>query len=138
MKKLLMAILVVGVLLVGTFYGYNYYNGPKITEGVISKNIDDKGNPIEFTTEFSPEDTVYFSAKGNRFWVKKAQVIWYKDKIATANRYLVEEVVVKNKAGYFTAKLSVPEGLEEGHYMVTIYEAGNKIRETTAEFDVKK
>mgnify|MGYP006391232817 FL=1 len=138
MNKLLMAVLTVVALLVGTFYGYNYYNGPKIVDGVISENIDEKGNPIDYTNEFSPGDTVYFSAKVNRFWVKKAKVVWYKDRVATSNRVHVEENVVLNDAGYFTAKLQIPEGLEEGRYMVTIYKKGNKIRETTAEFYVKK
>ena len=40
-------------------------------------------------------------------------------------------------AGYFTAKLSLPEGLEEGHYGVSIYAAGKGIIETTWEFDIK-
>ena len=124
------------LLLVGIYYGYSYYNGPKIADGVISKSING-GKPAENSAEFSPEEPVYFSAKANRFWVKKAQVVWYKDSIATSNR-LVEEEVDKNEAGYFTAELSVPEGLEEGHYVVTIYEAGNDIRETHAEFEVKK
>ena len=43
-----------------------------------------------------------------------------------------------NKDGYFTSKLSVSEGLEEGHYGVTIYVAGSKDIETRAEFDVKR
>ena len=43
-----------------------------------------------------------------------------------------------NKAGYFSAKLTVPEGLEEGHYGVTIYVDGKDIMETSTEFDVKK
>lgn len=135
MKKIL--ILVVVLLLVGFYYGYNYYNGAKIVDGVISQNIDDKGNPVDFTTEFSPEDTIYFSAKGNRFWVKEAEVVWYQGEIATENRYLVEEGVVINDAGYFTAELSVHEGLEEGRYSVTIYHAGNDIIETDAVFEVK-
>ena len=138
MNKLLMAALTIVALLVGTFYGYSYYNGPKIVDGVISGNVDGKGNPIDYTNEFSPGDTVYFSGKVNRFWVKKAEVVWYKDQVATANRLFVEEDVVLNDAGYFTAKLSIPEDLEEGRYMVTIYKKGNKIRETTAEFYVKK
>ena len=43
-----------------------------------------------------------------------------------------------NKAGYFSAKLSVPEGLEEGTYGVTIYVDGKEIIETKAKFSVKK
>lgn len=138
MKKIGVLSFVVVLLLVGFYYGYNYYNGAKIVDGVISKYIDEKGNPADFTGEFSPEDTIYFSAKGNRFWVKEAEIVWYKGEIATENRYLVEDEVAINDAGYFTAELSVPEGLEEGQYSVTIYHAGNDIRETDATFEVIK
>jgi hypothetical protein len=138
MDKILITILVVVALLFGGFYGYSYYNGAKIKDGVMSKSIDDKGRPNDMTTEFSPDDTIYFSAKGNRFWVNKAQVVWYKGEIALENRFLVEEEVVINKAGYYIAKLTTPEGLEEGQYSVTIYAAGNDIRETYAEFNIVK
>lgn len=132
--------LVLGILLccVGFFYGYSYYNGPKIQDGVIAQAIDAEGKPVEFATEFSPEDAVYFAAKVNRFWVDQAKVVWYKDEIAIENRVLVEEDIKKNDAGYFTAMLKAPEALEEGMYVVTIYEEGNNIRETTAEFSVVK
>ena len=138
LKKVVIPILTVIVLFVGAFFGYEYITEPKIAEGVMSKSIDDKGRPVEVTTTFSPEDTVYFSAKRNRFWIRKAQVVWYKGEISKKNRFLVEEKVGVNKAGYFSAKLSVPEGLEEGHYGVTIYVDGTKIIETRAEFDVEK
>ena len=138
MKKIVAMVLGVAILLVGAFYGYEYVTEPKIADGVMSKNIDDKGKPVDVTTTFSPKDTVYFSAKRNRFWIKKAQVVWYKGEIATKNRFLVEEEVKLNKAGYFSAKLSVPEGFEEGHYSVTIYVDGADIRETSTEFYVKK
>ena len=138
LKKVVIPILTVIVLCVGAFFGYEYITEPKIAEGVMSKSIDDKGRPVEVTTTFSPEDTVYFSAKRNRFWIRKAQVVWYKGEISKKNRFLVEEKVGVNKAGYFSAKLSVPEGLEEGHYGVTIYVDGTKIIETRAEFDVEK
>jgi len=115
-----------------------YYNGPKIVDGVVSKHIDNNGKPVGITTEFSPEDTVYFSAKGNRFWIKKAQVVWYKDKFKAENRLMVEEEIRISDAGYFTTKLSVPEGLEEGRYFVGIYVAGRNIMETRTTFDVKK
>ncbi len=138
LKKILTRILVVILLLVGAFFAYEYISEPKMVDGVVSKNIDDKGNPLDVTTEFAPEDTVYFSAKRNRFWIKKAQIVWYKGEITTANRFLVEEEVVTNKAGYFSAKLSVPGGLEEGQYGVTIYVDGAKIIETKAKFDVKR
>lgn len=138
MNKLLIAAISISLLLYGGYHGYNYINAPKIVDGVVSKNIDTKGNPVEVTTEFSAKDTVYFSSKVNRFWIKKAQVVWYKGEIATANRFLVQENVTLNEAGYFSAKLSIPEGLEAGHYGVTIYAAGNDVIETHAEFDIKK
>jgi hypothetical protein len=138
MDKILISIALIVFLLLGCFYGYSYYNGPKIKAGVISKNIDDKGRPVDQTKEFTPEDTVYFTARGNRFWVNKAQVVWYKGEIALENRVLVEDDVRINKAGYYVAQLSVPEGLEEGYYTVTIFAAGNDIRETYADFYIKK
>ena len=137
-KKMVALVLGVAILLAGVFFSYEYVTEPKIVDGVMSKKIDDKGNPVDVTTTFSPEDTVYFSAKRNRFWIKKAQVVWYKGEIQKRNRFLVEKAVAINKAGYFSSKLSVPEGLEEGHYSVTIYIDGSKIRETSVEFDVKK
>lgn len=138
MKKLLIVIMVVIICAVGGFFSYEYYNDPKIVDGVVSRNIDEKGKPEELTTVFSPKDTVYFSAKGNRFWVRKAQVVWYKGKISPANRFLVEENVAINSAGYFLANLSIPEGLEEGRYGVSIYADGNDIVETSIEFDIIK
>ena len=138
LKKVLTAILVAIFLAVGLYYGYEYVTEPKIVDGFVSKNIDEKGSPVEITNTFAPEDTVYFSAKRNRFWINKAQVVWYKGEIAKENRFLVEEKVVVNKAKYFSSKLKVPEGLEEGLYGVTIYVKGSKIIETKVKFDVKK
>ena len=126
------------LILISFYFGYMYYNGPKIIEGVVSKNIDDNGKAVDIATEFSPEDTVYFSAKGNRFWIKKAQVVWYKDKFRTENRFLVEDDIVISEGGYFSTKLSAPEGLEEGYYTVSIYVAGRDIIETRTEFYVKR
>ena len=60
---------------------YEYVSEPKMVDGVVSKKIDDKGNPVDVTAEFTPEDTVHFSAKRNRFWIRKAEVVWYKDEI---------------------------------------------------------
>ena len=137
-KKMVSLVLGVAILLAGVFFDDEYLTEPKILDGIMSKKIDYKGNPVDVTTTFSPEDTVYFSAKRNRFWIKKAQVVWYKGEIQKRNRFLVEKAVAINKAGYFSSKLSVPEGLEEGHYSVTIYIDGSKIRETSVEFDVKK
>ncbi|SES26667.1 hypothetical protein SAMN04487944_1309 [Gracilibacillus ureilyticus] len=137
-KKIITPILVVLILIVGAYFGYEYITDPKIVEGVVSKNIDDKGKPVDITTEFAPEDEVYFSAKRNRFWIKKAEIVWYKGTISTENRLLVEEEIEVNEAGYFSAKLSAPKGLEEGHYGVTIYVDDTDIIETKTEFDVKK
>lgn len=137
MNKKLNSLIAVILILITGYFGYMYYNGPKIVDGVVSKNMDNKGKPVEITTEFSQEETVYFSAKGNRFWIKKAEVVWYKDKFATENRYKVEEEIPINDAGYFTTKLSAPEGLEEGQYFVGIYVAGRDIMETRITFNVK-
>lgn len=136
LKKVILTIIGVLLLCIGIFFGYEYVTEPKIVDGVMSKSMDDKGKPVEVTTTFSPEDPVYFSAKRNRFWINKAQIVWYKGEIATENRFLVEEVPV-NDAKYFSAELTVPEGLEEGHYGVTIYVNGKDVMETKAEFDVE-
>lgn len=138
MKKIAIFMVVAVVVFLGCFYGYDYYNGPKIKDGVVSKNIDTKGRPIDITKEFSPEDTVYFTAKGNRFWVKKAQVVWYKGEFTLENRLIVEDDIKINKDGYYVAKLSLPEGLEEGSYNVTIFADGNDIRETYTDFYIRK
>ena len=138
MKKAVIALVAVILLSVGTYFGYEYVTEPKIVDGVMSKSVDDKGEPVEVTNTFAPGDSVYFSAKRNRFWINKAQVVWYKGEIAKKNRISVEEKVTVNKAKYFSTKLTVPEGLEEGHYGVTIYVKGSKIIETKAEFYVKK
>ena len=121
----------------GVYYINEYVTERKIENGVVSKGLSDKGMPIGMTI-FTPEDTVYFTAKGNQFWVKKADIVWYKGEIDRKNRIYIEEDVKINKDGYFTSKLSVSEGLEEGHYGVTIYVDGADIIETKAEFDVKK
>lgn len=133
------SILTIGVvlILVCFYFGYMYYNGPKIIDGVVSESRDDNGKPIGITTEFSPEDTVYFSAEGNRFWIKKAQVVWYKGEVRTENRILVEDDIVISKEGYFSTKLSLTEDLEEGQYSVSIYVAGKDIIETHTRFVVK-
>lgn len=137
LKKVWAAILGPVVLSVGIFFGYEYVTEPKIVNGVVSKDMDEEGNPVGVTTVLSPEDTVYFSGKKNRFWIEEAEVVWYKGDIKTENRMVVEKEVASNKAGYFSSELSVPEGLEEGRYGVTIYVEGKKIIETKAEFDIK-
>ena len=138
MKKAIPIVLGIFLLGLGIFLVYEYATEPKIVEGVMSKAIDEKGRPSELTNTFTPGETVYFSAKKNRFWINEAKVVWYKGEIKKENRLLVEKEVPVNDAKYFTAMLSVPEGLEEGHYGVTIYVKGKKIMETHAEFDVKK
>ncbi|MBB6696587.1 hypothetical protein [Clostridium algidicarnis] len=137
MKKVVIASVVVILMLVGVYFVYTYYNKPKIVDGVVSKSIDDNGKPLSIATEFSKEEAVHFFAKSNRFWIKKAQIVWYKEKHAKENRFLIEEGIDVNDAGYFFSKLSVPEGLETGHYFVNIYVDGKDIIETGTEFEVK-
>ena len=136
MKKSVITVFSV-LLLMGVFYfGHQYLNGPKIIEGIVSTEVPVKGNLMDNTTKFNSDEPIYFSAKGNRFWVKEAKVIWYKGEIRTGNRYLEEKVIISD--GYFTTKLSIPEGLEEGIYGVGIYASGNDVMETKALFEVKK
>ncbi len=137
MKKLLIPIILIILIIVGGGAAYKYLFGPKIIESVLAKSIDENGKPTVITTTFTSKDTVHFSAKGKKLIVKKATVVWYKGEISTKNRFKVEENIEKNGAGYFSAKLSLPEGLEEGHYGVSIYSAGSEIIQTTLEFDVK-
>lgn len=127
MKKAIPIILGIFLLGLGIFLVYEYATETKIVEGVTSKAIDDKGRPSDITNLFTQGETVYFSAKRNRFWINEAEVVWYKGEIKQENRFLVEEEVLVNDAKYFTAELSVPEGLEEGHYGVTIYVKGKKL-----------
>lgn len=138
MKKLLIPVIVTIVIIVGGGKAYKYFNGPKIIDGTISKSVDDMGKPTNITTTFSPKDTVYFSAKGKRFLVKKATVVWYKGKVATVNRFKVQEDIDMSSDRYFSANLSVPEGLQEGHYSVSIYADDSEIIQARGEFDVKK
>lgn len=137
MKKLLIPILVVIIIIGGGGAAYKYFTGPKITESTLTKSIDENGKPTAPATAFTPNDTIYFSAKGRKLAIKRATVVWYKGEIATSNRFKVEENIEISKAGYFSAKLSVPEGLEEGPYGVTIYNAGNHIIEAFVKFEVK-
>lgn len=138
MKKLLIPLVIIIFIIGAGGSAYKYFFGPKISKGTVSISIDKNGKPVEKTVVFSPEDTVYFSAKGKKLLVKKARVVWYKGEITSANRYKVESDIAISSAGYFSAKLSVPEGLEEGKYYVVIYMGGKNIIETTAHFDVKK
>lgn len=138
MKKLLIPIIVVILIIVGSGASYNYFfRGPKITDTVLTKSIDENEKPNAPTTTFTSKDTVYFSAKGKKLAIKKATVVWYKGEISTKNRFKVEENIEINSAGYFSAKLTLPEGLEEGQYGVTTFSAGSEIIQTTSEFDVK-
>ncbi|MBK1809823.1 hypothetical protein JHL18_04110 [Clostridium sp. YIM B02505] len=137
MKKLLIPVIIVILILIGGGAAYKYFNGPKIVDITLTKSVDDKGRPTESTNTFTSKDTVYLSAKGKKLAIKNATVVWYKGKVSTQNRFKVEENIEISKAGYFTAKLSVPEGLEEGQYGATIYNAGNHIIEKIVEFEVK-
>jgi len=136
MKKSVIAVLSVLLLIVAFYFGHQYVNGPKIIDGVVTNEMPAEGKALESTTLLKSDDTVYFNAKGNRFWVKEAHVIWYKGEIHTGNRYLEEAVKIED--GNFTALLSVPEGLEEGIYGVGIYAKGNDVMETKVLFEVKK
>ena len=138
MKKLLIPVIVIILIIGGGGASYNYFfRGPKITDSVLTKSIDENAKPTAPTTTFTSKDTVYFSAKGKKMAIKKATVVWYKGKISTENRFKVEENIEINNEGYFSAKLSLPEGLEAGHYGVNTYSAGSKIIQSTIEFDVK-
>ncbi len=103
----------------------------------MTKSVDDKGKPTAPTNTFTSKDTVYLSAKGKKLAIKKATVVWYKGEVLTQNRFKTEENIEITKGGYFTSKLSVPEGLEEGEYGVTIYNGGNDIIEKMVKFQVK-
>ena len=137
MKKYLIPVIIAALVLTGAYKTYNYFNGPKMIEGVISRSVAESGKPLSPASQFSPEDTVYFSAKGKKFLTKKADVVWYEGKVATENRFLVEEDIDINEEGYFTAKLEVPEGLEKGRYSVSIYNADDDIIQLHREFIVK-
>ena len=138
MKKLLTPILVIILIIASCGFSYNYFlRGPKITESVLTKSIDENGKPTAPTTTFTSKDTVYFSGKGKKLAIKKVTVVWYKGEVSTKNRFKVEENIEINSAGYFSARLSLPEGLEAGHYGVTTYSAGSEIIQTISEFDIK-
>ena len=138
MKKLLIPVIVIILIIGGGGASYNYFfRGPKITESVLTKSIDENAKPTAPTTTFTSKDTVYFSAKGKKLAIKKATVVWYKGEVSTKNRFKVEENIEINDAGYFSSKLSVPEGLEQGNYGVTIYNGGNSTIEALWNFEVK-
>jgi len=137
LKKLIIPIILIILIIVGGGAAYKYLFGPKIIESVLTKSIDENGKPTAPTTTFTSKDTVYFSAKGKKLIINKATVVWYKGEISTKNRFKVEENIEKNGEGYFSAKLSLPEGLEEGLYGVSIYSAGSEIMQTSYEFEVK-
>ncbi|EQB89851.1 hypothetical protein J2Z44_003242 [Clostridium punense] len=137
MKKLLIPVLIIVLIIGGGGAAYKYFNGPKIVEIAMTKSVDDKGKPTAPTSTFTSKDTVYLSAKGKKLAIKKATVVWYKGEVLTQNRFKTEENIEISKAGYFNAKLSVPEGLEEGEYGVTIYNGSNDIIEKMVKFQVK-
>lgn len=138
MKKLILPVAIALIVIFGGNAVYKYFAGPKVKEITLTKSIDNKGKATAPSTIFKPDDTIYFSAKGKKLAIKKATVIWYKGEVATKNRFKVEENIEKNEAGYFSAKLSAPEGLEEGQYGVTIYSADKEIMEGIWKFEVKK
>lgn len=135
-KAIRTILIIIGVGLV-IFFGYEYATEPKMVDGVLSKDIDEKGKPVEVTKVFTPEDSIYFSAKQNRFWIDEARIIWYKGDFEQENRILVQENVKVNDAKYFSAKLTIPEGLEEGSYGVIIYVQDKEIMEEKATFELE-
>lgn len=137
MKKIFIHVIIVILLVVSGDAAYKYFFGPKIMDIAVTKSIDNKGKSTAPTTTFKSEDKIYLSAKGKKFAIKKATVVWYKGEIDTKNRFIVQENIEKNKAGYFIAELSVPEGLEEGSYGVTIFNADNDIIEKKIIFEIK-
>lgn len=137
MKKILIPVVIIILLVVGADAAYKYFFGAKIVDITVTKSIDDKGKPTAPTTTFTSKDKVYLSAKGKKFAIKKATIVWYKGEVETENRFKVEESIEINKAGYFTAELSAPEGLEAGDYGVTIFNAGNDIIEKIIKFEIK-
>lgn len=137
MKKLLIPVLIIILIIGGGGAAYKYFFGPKIVEITMTKSVDDKGRPTKPTNTFTSKDTVYLSAKGKKFAIKKATVVWYKGEVSTQNRFKTEENIEISNAGYFNAKLSVSEGLEEGEYGVTIYNGSNDIIEKMVKFQVK-
>ncbi|MDV4151532.1 hypothetical protein R0131_11905 [Clostridium sp. AL.422] len=137
MKKFIIPILLVILIWTGLNSTYNYFFGPKILEITLTKSIDEKGKATESADTFTSKDKIYLSAKGKKFAIKEATVVWYKGEVATKNRFKVEENIEKNKSGYFTAEFSVPEGLEEGNYGVAIFNGDNDIIEKELEFEIK-
>lgn len=137
MKKFLIPILLVILIWTGLNSAYNYFFGPKIIEITLTKSVDDKGKANEATNTFTSKDKIYLSAKGKKFAIKEATIVWYKGEILTKNRFKVEENIEINNSGYFTAELSIPGGLEEGEYGVAIFNGNNDIIEQKIEFKVK-
>lgn len=138
MKKLLIPIIIVILIIGGGGAAYKYFTGPKIIETTLTKSIDENGKTTApAAAAFTPKDTIYLSARCKKLAIKKATVVWYKGEITKNNRFKVEENIEISKSGYFSSKLSVPEGLEEGPYGVTIYNNGNSIIEALVKFEVK-
>ena len=137
MKKLAVGIIVTILVVSGGAFIYKKATGPKIPKGFISKSIDKVGKPVDITNTFSINyNSVYFSAKPENIFTKKAKVIWYKEEVSSKNRIKVDENI-SLKDGYFTSEFSAPEGLKEGKYFVSIYANDSDITETTHEFEVK-
>lgn len=136
-KKFILPVLIALIVIWGGNAAYKYFAGPKIKESTLTKSIDENGKPTAPADTFTSKDNIYFSAKGKKLSIKEATVIWYKGEILTENRFKVDEKIKKSKSGYFSSQLSVPEGLEEGTYGVTIYNAGRDIIEAQWRFEIK-
>ena len=138
MKKLIIPAIIVILVLVAANSAYKYFFGPKIVDGAVSRSIDKDGKPVDEANIFSPEDEIYFSARGKRFLVKEGTVVWYKGAVKKANRFKVQENVKMSDSRYFSAKLSDEAGLEEGEYSVVIFADDSDITEVEIHFEVKK
>ena len=95
-KKVVLLLLGIAILSMGTSNLSGYVTERKIVNGVVSSDISDKGMPVGMTM-FAPEDTVYFTAKANKFWVKKADIQWQKDK---ERNTVIKAIVYTTNAGH--------------------------------------
>lgn len=137
MKRKVLAVIGLVLVVIVLFLGQKYIADAKIADAVVTTTINDEGKPKGHSEHFTTDDTIYVAAKGTRFWVDEADIVWYKGEIRTKNRFVENRNVEKNDAGYYVAELVAPEGLEAGTYGVAVFVAGENIIETKVEFTVK-
>ena len=75
-KNVALLLLGITILSVGITNLYGYINERKIVNGVVSRELSGKGMPVGMTM-FAPEDTVYFTAKGNKFLFLLYKLFWH-------------------------------------------------------------